>query len=384
MPQSVKKPEYIFKHLIIIVCVILYSCNALKTKSTVRHSNLKLKFINQIEIPFGFQFQKTTVGGLSGIDRDVNTGLYYMISDDRSDVNSARFYTAQIKITDKGIDTVIFQSVHFLLQPNGQTFPNTKVNALQTPDPEAMRLFNPDKIIWTSEGERAFRNGDTILCDPFVYVADRTGRFLDSLLLPDRYNMRTTQNGPRRNGVFEGASFNPAQTKLFVSVEEPLYEDGRQAATKDTTGVIRIIQFNTKTKKAEKEFAYTVDPVAHAPIPSSAFKINGVPDILALSDHQLIVMERSFSTGRTPCTIKLYLTDVENAEAIQQKNIVDVKKLSKKLLLNMDDLGVYTDNIEGVCLGPKLSNGNQSLIFISDNNFSSAQKTQVLLFEILR
>jgi hypothetical protein len=80
----------------------------------------------------------------------------------------------------------------------------------------------------------------------------------------------------------------------------------------------------------------------------------------------------------------LYLTDVENAEAIQQKNIVDVKKLSKKLLLNMDGLGIYTDNIEGVCLGPKLSNGNQSLIFISDNNFSSAQKTQVLLFEILR
>jgi hypothetical protein len=369
------------KYILIIIAIVFCSCFSLKKSSTLNNSQLQLKLADVYEIPFGFQFQKTTVGGLSGIDRDANTGLYYIISDDRSDNNPARFYTAQMKITDNKIDTVLFQSIHFLLQPNGETFPNTKTNAHQTPDPEALRLFEHDKIIWTSEGERLIRNRDTVLRDPFVYVADRTGRFLDSFHLPSLYKMYATQNGLRRNGVFEGASFNPSQTKLFVNIEEPLYEDGPQAATKDSTGVIRIIQFNTKTKKAEKEYAYVVDPVAYAPTPSSAFKINGVPDILALNDHELIVVERSFSTGRTPCTIKVYLVDLKNAEAIQQKNIVDVKKLSKTLLLNMDDLGIYTDNIEGICLGPKLSNGNQSLIFISDDNFSKSQKTQILLFQ---
>ena len=48
----------------------------------------------------------------------------------------------------------------------------------------------------------------------------------------------------------------------------------------------------------------------------------------------------------------------------------------------MNDLGVFIDNIEGVTFGPKLVNGKQSLLFVSDNNFSNKQKTQILLFEV--
>jgi hypothetical protein len=48
----------------------------------------------------------------------------------------------------------------------------------------------------------------------------------------------------------------------------------------------------------------------------------------------------------------------------------------------MDDLDVFIDNIEGITFGPKLANGKQSLLFVSDNNFSEKQKTQVLLFEV--
>ena len=64
------------------------------------------------------------------------------------------------------------------------------------------------------------------------------------------------------------------------------------------------------------------------------------------------------------------------------KNKPDVKMISKKLLLNMDNLGFYIDNIEGVTFGPKLSNGKRSLIFIADNNFNPLEKSQFLLFEI--
>lgn len=55
---------------------------------------------------------------------------------------------------------------------------------------------------------------------------------------------------------------------------------------------------------------------------------------------------------------------------------------NKKLLINMDDLGIYIDNIEGVTFGPDLPNGHKTLIFVSDNNFSKEQKTQFLLFEV--
>ncbi|NEO01152.1 MAG: esterase-like activity of phytase family protein, partial [Moorea sp. SIO3I7] len=56
--------------------------------------------------------------------------------------------------------------------------------------------------------------------------------------------------------------------------------------------------------------------------------------------------------------------------------------LQKKLLLDLSELGIYLDNLEGMTLGPRLSDGTQSLILVSDNNFSEAQVTQFLLFGI--
>lgn len=100
---------------------------------------------------------------------------------------------------------------------------------------------------------------------------------------------------------------------------------------------------------------------------------------------QLLVVERSYSVGRQACTIKVYLCDLSKATDV--KNLATLKNksytlASKKLILNMDDLGIYMDNIEGLTFGPKLANGKQSLLFVSDNNFSDKQKTQVLLFEV--
>ena len=97
-------------------------------------------------------------------------------------------------------------------------------------------------------------------------------------------------------------------------------------------------------------------------------------------------MERSYSTGRFGCTIKVFLTDISSAENIDSvaslKNKTGLKTATKKLLLNMDNLGIYIDNIEGVTFGPILPDGKRSLLFVSDNNFDFLQKTQFLLFEI--
>jgi len=97
-------------------------------------------------------------------------------------------------------------------------------------------------------------------------------------------------------------------------------------------------------------------------------------------------MERSFSTGRIKNTIKLFITDLNGATNISQIALSNNKSFipaSKTLLLNMDDLGIYIDNIEGMTFGPLLPNGHKTLVFVADNNFSSEQKSQVLLFEVL-
>jgi hypothetical protein len=110
-----------------------------------------------------------------------------------------------------------------------------------------------------------------------------------------------------------------------------------------------------------------------------------VSDVLAINDHQLLVIERSFSTGRKQSTVKVYLAEAWAAQDISRypslRNL-SFHHMQKHLLLNMDSLGFYIDNIEGVTLGPKLPNGHQTLIFVSDNNFSKEEITQFLLFEI--
>jgi hypothetical protein len=182
-------------------------------------------------------------------------------------------------------------------------------------------------------------------------------------------------------------SFADNYKTVFVNVEEPLYEDGLRADLADNNTYIRILKFDAATKKNSAQYAYKLEPVAYPANPSTAFKINGVPDILSIGNNKLLVIERSFSSGRLPCTIKVFIAGLDSATNIKQvpsltknNNFVPV---TKKLLLNMDTLGIYTDNIEGVTFGPTLPNGHKTLLFISDNNFNFIEKTQLLLFEVL-
>jgi hypothetical protein len=199
--------------------------------------------------------------------------------------------------------------------------------------------------------------------------------------------MHTTEKGPRQNGVLEGMSFADDYRTLYVNVEEPLYEDGPRAETTPNDAWIRIYRFDVATKKNTAQYAYQLDPVAYPTITPGAFKVNGVPDILWLEGNKMIVMERSFSTGHLACTIKLFLTDLNQAENIihnpSLKQNPPTKPLRKQLLLNLDSLNMYIDNVEGMTLGPVLPNGHQTLVLVADNNFSAAEKTQFFIFEII-
>ena len=54
----------------------------------------------------------------------------------------------------------------------------------------------------------------------------------------------------------------------------------------------------------------------------------------------------------------------------------------KTLLLDLDELGLTLDNIEGMTLGPRLPDGRQSVLLVSDNNFTPGQVSQFLLFAL--
>lgn len=369
----------------LFLSVITVSC--VSGQQTTVTGNTRLKFIGEYDVPYNKLFQNTVIGGLSGIDHDKKMDLYYLISDDRSSFNPARFYTAKIYATEKGIDSVQFISVTNMRQPNGTFYPNSQHDPAHTPDPEAMR-YNPKKneLTWSSEGERIVRKGMVVLEDPVIINISKNGMYKDSFQLPFNMHMHPTENGPRQNGVFEGLTFANDFKTLYVNVEEPIYEDGPRAGLNDSTGWIRILKFNVATRRPVAQYAYKIEPVAYFANPPGAFKINGVPDILWLGENKLLVIERSFSIGRNSCTIRVFLADLGKATNVETITSLRTNKnfipASKKLLLNMDSLGIYIDNIEGVTFGPVLPNGHKTLVFVADNNFSPLEKTQFLLFEI--
>lgn len=374
-----------FVNILLICLVMVFMAPACRTASIHRNKIPSLKFLDQYTLPFETVFEETPVGGLSGIDYDAQHNQYYLVCDDRSDLRPARFYTARIIIREKQIDTVIFLSKKNLLRPDGTPYPSAAADPRLGSDPEAIR-YHPVKneLFWSSEGERLLSGSITALVDPFIHAMDTTGKFRFALALPSNMVMQTIEKGPRRNGVLEGLCFDEHYQYLYASVEEPLYEDGPKAATGDSAAWIRLIRLTMDGKNEGRQYAYRIDPVKWPPVPASAFKVNGVSEILYAGRDRLIVMERSYSVGRTNSGIRLYLADLSKADdvsGIGGLHQASFRPASKTLLLDLDTLGMEVDNLEGICWGPMLPGGKKSLVLVSDNNFSKSQQTQFFIFE---
>ncbi|MEJ2618683.1 MAG: esterase-like activity of phytase family protein [Candidatus Thiodiazotropha sp.] len=74
-----------------------------------------------------------------------------------------------------------------------------------------------------------------------------------------------------------------------------------------------------------------------------------------------------------------FATNVRGKNSIDRKH---VSPLRKRLILNLDQLGITLDNIEGMTFGPDYADGSNSLILDSDTNFSDPQFTQFLAFRL--
>ena len=371
--------------LLVVLQIVFLSCSNLKqTNENQRIPSLKL--ISSLEIPYDELFQNTKIGGLSGIDYNAKQDLYYLISDDRSVFNDSRFYTAKIHLVENKLKSIDFQTVTTLKNETGKRYGNWNTSPNTSTDPEDIR-FNPknNSLIWSSEGARVLSADKLVLQNPAINSMDLNGVFLNTVTVPENLKMQKQEAGPRNNGTLEGITFDKKYKTIYTNIEEPLIEDDNSATT-EKGGLVRFYKFNEKTKKNTAQYAYSLEPIAHEANPKNAFAVNGISAIQYYKKNQLLVVERSYSTGTQACTIKIFLCNLKKATNIKKYASLKNKQFkiaSKKLVLNMDDLGIFIDNIEGLTFGPKLSNGNQSLLFVSDNNFSDKQKTQLLVFELV-
>ena len=158
--------------------------------------------------------------------------------------------------------------------------------------------------------------------------------------LPDAGGTR----GVRDNLGFEGLAVSPDGSRLFIAAENALIQDG-PTADLDVGSPTRILVIELPGGRPIAEHLYEVGPVPDQPRPASAFRTNGVSEILALDNHRLLVLERSFSVG-VGNTVRIYLVDLEGAVNIRNiDSIRDTKSpaavpLPKTLVANIAEFGV--------------------------------------------
>ena len=341
--------------------------------------NLSVEAVDHMVLPME-EFEGTQVGGLSAIAYDRKQNQFYVLSDDRQ---HPRFYTLSLKLNPTGIDDVQIEAVTELQDSDG--------NSIAPLDAEGMALTPNGTLIVSSEGSPKQQ------ISPKLQEFDlATGRLKTNFRIPERYlfgedgdptTVVQTQ-GIQENIGFEALTISAPggsyeSYRLFVATEGPLYQDldidpeipfkNRWLHYLIDPNFVGMGQFILLS-----EHLYSMDA---APLGAV---INGLSEILSIdTGGHFLSIERAF--GLQGMSIKLYqlatgvATDT-SAIATLQGDTNGITPIRKQLVADLTPLN--PDNLEAMTLGPRLKDGSQSLIMVSDNNFDSRQETQIWWFKL--
>lgn len=322
-------------------------------------------------------------GGISGIDRDPVTGIFHLISDDRSQRGPARSFTARIATDRSGIQGVTLLSATPLRDPDGRAFSSSSPGT-PTVDPESIRVDRQTGgRLWTSEGDPAVGG------DPLLMLAISDDSRSTAIPLPPAWHFSPAGfSGPRPNATLEGLALFP-DGSLILSMEGPQIQDG-QTPSPHHGARTRLTQL-TRTGQVLAQWAYPLDPIPN--LPDAQPIDNGVSEIAWSDDQHLLVLERAGlkrPDGSFAFDIRLYLADLKTGDDISAVCVLrdrpDVRPVDKRLLFASGQLpkGLLPQNQEGMVLFADPKTGRQLLMLVSDDNFDKNQRTRFLLFELVR
>jgi len=352
--------------ILLLLLILMYASGTKK--------NISLAFLDEYIIPDSLQFQNQTIGGLSGIDF-VNNEYFFVIDDS----NNPRIVSAKIDIQNDKFKAIDFKKVIFLNDTSHTFF---KENEL-----DLESIFVDEKtneINLVSEG--SIKKNKM----PTIFKIDASGNFISQFQLPK--SLSKIENF-KHNGVFESSSKSIDNKGFWVGVEAPLSVDGEEPNGSETSSPIRITYFDFQTQKATKQFAYNLERI---PKPYKGnVNVTGVTALLEIEKNHFLIVERAYQNnyGSYGNTIRIFEAFIENntTDILSMESLKKTvfKPLKKRLLFDFDTVNEsltdgIIDNIEGITLGPKLKNGNQSLILVADDNFQlyGKQLNQLILLEI--
>jgi hypothetical protein len=334
-------------------------------------ASISFSYLGEFVIPTGRLHDHLEFGGISGLEFDADTGRYIGISDDRGERGPVRFYELDIDAGAEGLKGVSVISHTVLKDQGGEEF------AVRAADPESIRL-RAGEIFWTSEGD------GKAMISPSVRVASRDGEFIRELELPAGFSPTADKStGIRENLAFESLAVLPSGDVL-AGLEAALYQDGPGPSLTEGS-LARIVRYDGQSGAQMAQYVYPVSPIPQAATTKDGGNDNGMSEMIALDDHRLLLVERSFAKGFGN-NVKLFLVDLDGATDVSDiaalahtdKAVVPARKSQ---VLDFRSLGLTPDNIEAMAIG-KGKDGTDVLLLAADNNFSDNQKTQFYAFAL--
>ena len=262
-------------------------------------------------------------------------------------------------------------------------------------DPEGIALTGDGTILVSTEG---VTTGDA-RTPPTIYEYGPDGRFLGELPVPARFFPNESgplTTGVRQNAGFESLTITPDSRALYTANELPLAQDGDDALVAQGGGgqvrILRYVRSETGMGYApQQQFAYEIAPLGPLPFKSS-FVVNGLVELLALRDGELLALERAFIQADDPAEsvnrIRIYrvllsgATDVSLVQTLKNGSHKPARKTLVADLNGMPGLSPALrklDNFEALALLPAGAGDQRFLMVASDNNFSERQVTAFLL-----
>lgn len=200
-----------------------------------------------------------------------------------------------------------------------------------------------------------------------------TGR---SLAVPACYSPSCTFH----NYGFEALTYNASQGVFWTTTEQGLKSDVTGLTTHETPQptLLRLQSFGPDLQPLQ-QFAYMTEaPVTTRKPRYYAF---GVPELLAIDDTTLLVMERELNVpkryNRAKCHIRLFCVNPRSGESVVDASI-PLKEMETTNFLPKKPFYAFSTgirifgkknyaNYEGMCLGPKLADGSQTILLIADS-----------------
>lgn len=188
-----------------------------------------------------------------------------------------------------------------------------------------------------------------------------------------------------RNLGFEALTYNDKTKRFWTTPESVLMADGEHAGTyqRAIENHLRFVAFNENFEPCAS-YVYKMGKITAKR--SNGNSILGVPSLIALDDGRLIVMEREgfFTKHRFGSFVKVNLYLVNPNIAVQvsfdtpMEKVPESAVLEKKLICSFQTKLKIRErtlsNYEGMCLGPKLADGRQTLLLICDSQNGMGNK----------